>query len=121
MIHLLLKWLASAISLLIVAYFVPGFRVSTFTAALIAAVALGLINGTLGAILKFFTFPVTILTLGIFSLVINALMLMLAASIVPGFTVNGFAAAFVGSILLSLVNWILGLFLPSGDQKHSKK
>lgn len=121
MLHLLLKWVASAAALLIVAYFVPGFQVNSFTTALIAAVVLGLINGTLGAILKFFTFPVTILTLGIFSLVINALMLMLATSFVSGFKVDGFAAAFVGSVLLSVVNWLLGMFIPDGGgQRHGK-
>ena len=102
--HLLINWLLSAASLLIVAYVVPGFEVSGFLAALLAAIVVGLVNSTLGAILKFVTFPLIILTLGIFWLVINALMLELASWLSPGFEVHGFGAAFLGAIVLALVN-----------------
>src|SRR6266705_669077 len=96
----------------VVARLIPGFHVSGPLAALIAALAIGFINATLGAFLKIITFPLTLLTLGIFWFVINALMLELASAIVPGFHVDSFKAAFWGAIVLSLVNmffrWLLG-------------
>jgi putative membrane protein len=105
--YLLINWLLSAASLLIVAHIVPGFSVSGFLAALVAALVVGLVNSTLGLFLKIVTFPITVLTLGIFWFVINALMLELASWIVPGFDVHGFLAAFLGAVVLSLVNLAL--------------
>lgn len=114
--RLLLNWLLSALALWIVSRVVPGVHVSGATAALIAAVAIGFINATLGLLLKIVTFPLTLLTLGIFWFVINALMLEVASALVPGFQVRGFAAAFIGAIVLSLVNLLLkGLLMPSKD------
>jgi len=104
---LLLHWLISTASLLIVAYIFPGIQVSGMGTALIAAIVIGLINATLGLILKIITFPLTILTLGLFWLVINALMLQLASALVPGFYVSGFWAAFFGAIVLSIVSMVL--------------
>lgn len=108
---LLLHWVLSAIALLLVAHFVAGFYVSNFFWALVAAVIIGLINATLGTFLKILTFPLTILTLGIFLLVINALMLELAGWITPGFEVRGFQSAFVGAVILALlhmmIRWVL--------------
>ena len=89
------------------AYIFPGIQVSGMGTALIAAIVIGLINATLGLILKIITFPLTILTLGLFWLVINALMLQLASALVPGFYVSGFWAAFFGAIVLSIVSMIL--------------
>lgn len=105
--RLLLNWLLSAVSLMIVAYVVPGFHVAGFVAALIAAVVVGLINATLGFFLKVVTFPFAILTLGIFWLLVNALMLRLATWFVPGFYIDTFWAAFLGAIVLMLVNLVL--------------
>jgi putative membrane protein len=107
MLPLLLYWLLSAVSLLIVAHIVPGFEVRGFGVALIASLVVGLVNGTLGFLLKVFTFPLTILTLGLFLLVINALMLRFAALLVPGFVVHGFLPAFLGAIVLALVHMVL--------------
>ena len=107
MTGLLLHWLISALSLMIVAYLFPGIQLQGLGAALIAPIVIGLINATIGLILKIITFPLTILTLGIFWLVINALMLQLAAALVPGFYVAGFLSAFFGGILLSIVSTIL--------------
>lgn len=104
---LLLNWLLSALSLMIVAYVVPGFHVNGFIAALIAALVIGLINATLGFFLKVVTFPLAILTLGIFWLVVNALMLRVATWFVPGFHIDTFWAAFIGAIVLMLVNLLL--------------
>jgi putative membrane protein len=97
-------WLLSALCLLLVARFVPGIFVQGFGTALVAAVAIGLVNGTVGILLKIVTFPLTLLTFGIFWLVINALMLRLAAAIVPGFEVRGLWPAFWGGVILSLLN-----------------
>ena len=105
--HLLINWLLSAASLFLVAHIVPGFEVSGILAALLAAIAVGLVNSTLGLFLKIITFPLTVLTLGIFWFVINALMLELASWLVPGFTVTSFGPAFLGAIVLALVNLLL--------------
>ena len=87
--RILAHWVLSALCLLLVAHFVPGFVVSGFGTALIAAVVIGLVNGTLGMLLKIITFPLTILSFGVFWLLINALMLKVAAALVPGFTLVG--------------------------------
>ena len=106
--RLLVNWLLSAIALIIVSYVVPGFHVEGFKEALIAAVVIGLINATLGMLLKLVTLPLTLITLGVFWWVVNALMLMLASKLLaPNFLVNGFLAAFIGAIVLSLVNMVL--------------
>ncbi len=104
---LVVAWLISAVSLLIVGHIIPGFEVQSFGSALIAAVIIGLINATIGLFLKIVTIPLSILTFGIFLLVINALMLMFASSILSGFTVTGFWAAFFGAIVLAIVNMII--------------
>ena len=105
--RMLVHWLLSALSIWIVSRFVPGFSVSGPTAALIAAVVIGFVNATLGLFLKIITFPLTLLTLGLFWLIINAVMIELASAIVPGFRVATFGAAFWGAIVLSLVNMAL--------------
>src|SRR5262245_31940404 len=92
---------------MIVALVVPGFEVTSVKAALVAALLIGLINVTIGLFLKIVTFPLTLLTLGLFWLVINALMLELASSLVSGFIIRGFLPAFIGGIVLSLVNMAL--------------
>jgi putative membrane protein len=105
--RLLLNWVLSALAVWIVSHVVPGISVSGPMAALIAALAIGFINATVGALLKILTFPLTLLTLGLFWFVINAAMLKLASVLVPGFEVRGFFAAFVGAIVLSLVSSLL--------------
>jgi len=104
---LIVHWLLSALSLLIVAKIVPGFRIADFGTALVAAIVIGLINATIGFFLKVVTFPITIVTFGLFVFVINALMLRFASSLVSGFVVAGFGPAFIGAIVLSLVNLVL--------------
>jgi putative membrane protein len=115
--RLLLNWVLSALAVWIVAKVVPGIYVSGPLSALVAALIIGFINATLGLLLKIITFPLTLLTLGVFWFVINALMLKLASALLsPRFEVRGFAAAFVGAILLSLVNMLLrALVQPSRD------
>jgi len=109
---LLLNWGLSALALWVVSHLVPGFHVSGWVAALIAALVIGFVNATLGLFLKIITFPLTLLTLGLFWLIINAVMIKLASAIAPGFHVDTFGAAFWGAIVLSLVNmlfrWLAG-------------
>ena len=107
MMHLLIHWLVSAASLIVVSYIIPGIELRSLGTALIAPIVIGLVNATIGLILKLVTFPITLITLGLFWLVINALMLMLAAALVPGFYVAGFWSAFFGAIILSIVSTIL--------------
>jgi putative membrane protein len=104
MARILAHWVLSALCLLLVARFVPGFFVRGLGTALIAAVVIGLVNGTVGMLLKIVTFPLTVLTFGVFWLLINALMLKLAAFFVPGFEVRGLWPAFFGGLILSLLN-----------------
>ena len=102
--RLLLHWILSGLAVWIVAQLVPGFHVSGPFAALIAALVIGFVNATIGLLLKILTFPLTLVTLGLFWLVINALMLMLTGAIVPGFKVDSFGAALIGGLLLALFN-----------------
>ena len=105
--RLLLNWVLSALAVWIVSQVVPGIHVNSAMTALIAALVIGLVNATIGLILKVLTFPLTILTLGLFWFVINALMLELASVLVTGFEVHGFIAAFLGAIVLSVVSSVL--------------
>jgi putative membrane protein len=110
--RLLLKWLLSAVALLIVTRLVPGFVVASLSTALIASIVIGLLNATIGFLLKLITLPLGILTLGLFFLVINAFMLILASHLVPGFIIVGFAPAFVGAIVLALLHMLFSLLEP---------
>ena len=113
--RLLLNWLMSAVALLIVTWLVPGFEVRGFLPALLAALVVGVVNATLGLFLKIVTFPLTLLTLGLFWFVINALMLKLASWLVPGFSIVSFGAAFLGAIALVCINFLLRFLLPQRD------
>ena len=107
MIRLLVQWLLSAFALLIVSNFVPGFYVRGLGPALLAALIIGLLNATIGFFLKIITFPLSILTLGLFLLVINGLMIMLASKFVHGFHVAGFWPAFWGALVLTLLGMLI--------------
>jgi putative membrane protein len=100
---IILTWLLAACALLLVAYLYPGVQVQSFTSALIAAAVIGLFNAVLRPILVILTLPVTIVTLGLFLFVINALLFWAAASVLSGFQVNGFVAALVGSLIYSVL------------------
>jgi putative membrane protein len=107
------RLLIHMVAILIISYLLPGvIWVEGVWAALVAAFLLGIVNAVLRPILIFFTLPITVLTLGLFLLVINGLMLLLVSSIVRGFHVNGFWGAVLGSILISLVSWVLSRVLP---------
>lgn len=108
----IIRLLLNALALLIVAKVVPGFQLSGVLAAIIAAAVFGLVNATIGLFLKVITFPLTVLTLGIFWWIINAILLLIVAAVVPGFHILGFGPALIGAIVLALVNlvlrWIVG-------------
>lgn len=103
----LVHWLLNALGLVIVAHIVPGFQVSSFGTALIAAIVIGLVNATLGVLLFVVTLPLTVLTFGFFLLVLNAILIWIASSFVPGFHVTSFGAAFLGALVLAVVNAVL--------------
>jgi putative membrane protein len=107
MVKLLVQWLLSAIALLVVSNLVRGFELDGFGPALAAALVIGLLNATIGFFLKIITFPISILTLGLFLLVINGLMILLASSIVRGFYVRGFLPAFWGAVVLALLGMVI--------------
>jgi len=108
----LLHWILNAIALLVVSHFVQGFEVSGFASALVAVVVIGLLNATLGLLLKFITLPLGILTFGLFFLVINALILWFSSKIVPGFAVTNFKAAFLGALALAIIHLLFGFLKP---------
>jgi putative membrane protein len=110
----IVRLIINMVAVLIISYLFPKIiRVDGFLAALVAAFLLGIVNSIIKPILVFLTFPITVLTLGLFLLVINGLMLWLVSALVKGFYVNGFWGAVFGSILISLVSWVLTRFLPS--------
>jgi putative membrane protein len=111
LIYLLARWIVNAAALLLVAYLYPGVTVEGFGAALIAALVLGLVNAVLRPLLIILTLPVTLLTLGLFIFVINALLFWFVAEIVHGFRVTGFGAALLGSILFSIITLISSAIL----------
>ena len=110
--RLLLVWVLNAIALLGVAYIYPGVQVQDWKAAAIAALVLGLVNTLVKPLLVLLTLPVTILTLGLFLFVLNALLFWGVAEILPGFHVNGFWAAVLGAILYSIIGWALSTLIP---------
>ena len=105
--NILISWLISALAILVTAYLLPGVALSGFVAALVLAVVLGILNAFIKPLLVILTLPINVLTLGLFTLVINAVLVMFAGSIVPGFSVNGFWTAFFFAIILSLVMYAL--------------
>lgn len=112
MLYFLLTWLVTAIALIVTANIVPGFAVTSFGAALLAAVVIGLVNAIVKPILVILTLPLTIITLGLFLFVVNAITIWLAGVLTPGFDVRGLLPALLGSIVLTLVtsgiNFIVG-------------
>lgn len=104
MFSLIIAWVLNALALLLVSYLIPGFRVRSFGAALLAALIIGLLNIVLGPALTLLTLPITLLTLGLFLFVLNALLLKLAAAIVPDFAIDGWGPALLAAIVLALLN-----------------
>ena len=112
--RLILRWLASAGTLLLLAYYLPGIGVVGWYVALMTALVLGLVNALIRPILLFFTLPITVLTLGLFVLVINALLFWFVSTFIQGFSVAGLWSAFWGALILSFVSWLVSWLL-KGD------
>jgi len=107
-VHWLLSLILTAALLVAIAHLVRGFELDGFRAALVAAIVIGFVNATLGLVLRILTFPLTIVTFGLFLLVINAMMLKLAAALVPGFRIRGCWPALLAALLLAVANSLLG-------------
>ena len=105
--HLLLRWVIYTLAIMLLPYILPGITVKNFYAALIAALILGLVNAIIRPLVILLTLPVNILTLGLFTLIVNALMLWLVSTMVKGFDVANFTAAFLGALILWAVSWIV--------------
>ena len=101
---LLLKWLALALAIMFVGWIIPGITISSFLTALVASAAIALVNIVIKPVLVFLTLPINILTLGLFILVINALLFMFVAYLVPGVEIDGFWSAFWGAVILSILS-----------------
>lgn len=110
MTKFLVHWATVAIGLWVAAKIVPGIAIHSLTALAIAALVLGLINASVRPVLHFLTFPITILTLGIFYFVVNGIAFGLAAFLVPGFGVSGLLPAMLGAVVVSVLSWFIGLF-----------
>jgi putative membrane protein len=107
LVHAVMNWFLGALALWLVARIVPGIQVKDFGSALIATLVIGVVNALVGPILKFFGLPFIILTLGLFLLIIDAFLLKLASLFTPGFRVHGFLSAVLGSIVLTILTWLL--------------
>lgn len=104
--HLLVKFFSTVFALLLITHFVPGFIVPDIYTAIIAAFVLGLINLFIRPIILLLTLPINLLTLGLFTFIVNALLLWGVASFVPGFTVTGFTPALLGALIIAIVHWL---------------
>jgi putative membrane protein len=112
MLSFLVHWALQALALFVAVRLVPGVTVSSYTVLVFAALAVGLVNAFVRPVLVLLSLPLTILTLGLFYLVVNGLCLMIAAALVPGFRVEGCMPAILGAIVMSVVGWLIGLLLP---------
>jgi putative membrane protein len=121
MLVLIVRWLVITVAILIAATIVPGIRVESLTTAVIAAAILGIINTFLRPVLLILTLPLTILTLGVFTFILNALMLLLVSYFVPEFKVDGFFSAFLGALIISIVSWIANRFINRPDGSNRQK
>lgn len=112
MISIIINWIISAIVIFAAASILPGVHITNFTTALIVAVVLGIVNALLKPVLIILTLPITIVTLGLFTFVINALLILLVSNLVSGFAVDGFLWALIFGIVLSVANTVVHNFLP---------
>ena len=111
MLMFLLHWIVVAIGLACAAYLVPGVTIASNTALAVGALVLGFVNAIIRPVMTLLTLPITVLTLGLFYLVVNAAAFGLAAAIVPGFSVASFWAALFGALIVSVVSWVIGAFM----------
>ncbi len=111
MIGTLLRWMTLTVAIIAASYFLDGIEISGFISAFFAAALLGILNAVLRPIALVLTLPINVLTLGLFTFVINALMLKMASGVIPGFNVIGFWTAVIGSLIISIVSWLLNSFI----------
>src|SRR5574341_1564804 len=114
MLGFLLRWSINLLALVIAGSVMPGIRIESLEMGIVAAGILGVINAVISPVVLILTLPINLLTLGLFTLVINAFMLELVAAVVPGFVIEGFWAAFWGALVISVVSWLVNLFV-GGD------
>ena len=119
MLRFIVHCLVVAMALAATAYILPGVTVASWAALAVAAIVLGVVNAVVRPLLLLLTLPITILTLGLFYLVINGVAFALAALVVPGFSVDGFGWAIVGALLVSVFSWFVGLFAGDGEPKRA--
>jgi len=111
MIGILIRWLTATGAILLTAYLLSGIHVEGFLAAFLTAAMLGILNALFRPIALLITLPINVLTLGLFTFVINALMLKMASGVISGFDVHGFGSAIVGSLMISVISWLLNSFI----------
>jgi putative membrane protein len=116
MIGFFLRWSMNLLALVVAASLIDGIKIQSIAMGIVAAGILGVVNAVIRPIVVLLTLPITILTLGLFTLVVNAFMLLLVAKLVPGLVIDGFWAAFWGGLIISMVSWILNIFI-GGDGK----
>jgi putative membrane protein len=107
LVHWIVDWLIGALALWLVAQIIPGIQIRSFQTAMLATIVIALVDVTIGPILRFIAFPITFLTLGLFRLVLNAILLKLASMFTPGFRIDGFLNALLGSLVLTILEIIL--------------
>jgi putative membrane protein len=126
----LLRWLTLTAAIIAASYLLDGIQISGFFSAFFAAAMLGILNAILRPIALVLTLPINVLTLGLFTFVINALMLKMASGVIPGFTVHGFWTAVIGSLIISIISWLLNSFISDqgsvsyinvGNQPHHSR
>jgi len=114
MLGFFLRWSMNLLALVVAASVIDGIRITSIGMGILAAGILGVVNAVIRPVVMLLTLPITVLTLGLFTLVVNALMLLLVARLVPGLVIEGFRAAFWGGLIVSLVSWVLNIFV-GGD------
>ena len=114
MLAFLAHWILVAVALWATEWILPGVEVTSFTALAVAALVLGLVNAVVKPILTILTLPITVLTLGLFYLVVNGIVFALAALLVPGFSVSGFGWAILGALVMGLISWFIGALVTAG-------
>lgn len=115
MMPYLVHWLLASLALLMTAYFVPGFQVDGFISALIAAVVVGFVNIFIWPVLAILTLPLTVVTFGLFLLIVNGIALKIAAALTPGFVIVGFMPAVIGSLVLTVIGWLMRFVVFGGN------
>jgi len=111
MIGFLLRWSINLMALVVAGSLIPGIKISNIEMGILAAGILGIVNAVIRPIVLIFTLPINLLTLGFFTLIINAALLKFVAYVVPGFVIESFGAAFLGAILISCISWLLNIFV----------